>query len=268
MKINVPHPDPALIRIIEDPDQIITLDANFLIAPDRRPIAKRGISFEQFREIWLDPIFSIFPNLAIHESVYDELIGISPQHYVDTKRDITPPEIIIHKDSLLTEVEKILRDTIQSRIASHTKYEPLLDNKDDRGEVKSLSYIAVKGLLYFAANDNSAIQLVEKSEVWSTGLGNVQAIKIYELIYYLFRNDLADKTAMKMLYKYQYYLTEREKSTNPGWGDFYSIMDNFYESYFRQKNPLREDNCYLSTQWVLLLLLTSHDCNRRIPPVI
>lgn len=165
--------------------------------------------------------------------MYDELIGISPQHYVDTKRDITPPEIIIHKDSSLTEVEKILRDTIESRIASHTKYEPLLDNKDDRGEVKSLSFIAVKGLLYFAANDNTAIQLIEKSEAWSTGLDNVQAIKMYELIYYLFRNDLADKTAMKMLYKYQYYLTEREKSTNPGWGDFYSIMDNFYESYFR-----------------------------------
>lgn len=42
MKINVPHPNPALIRIIEDPDQIITLDANFLIAPDRRPIAKEA----------------------------------------------------------------------------------------------------------------------------------------------------------------------------------------------------------------------------------
>jgi hypothetical protein len=29
--------------------------------------------------------------------------------------------------------------------------------------VKSLSYIAVKGLLYFVANDNNAIQLIEKT---------------------------------------------------------------------------------------------------------
>lgn len=58
MKINLTHPNPALIGIIEDPEQIITLDANFLIAPDSRPIAKRGIRFEQFREIRLDPIFS------------------------------------------------------------------------------------------------------------------------------------------------------------------------------------------------------------------
>lgn len=100
-------------------------------------------------------------------------------------------EIAFHQKSsftkTLTEVEKILRDTIESRIASHAKYEPLLDNKDDCGEVKSLSYIAVKGLIYFAANDNNAIQLIEKSEEWSTGLDNVQAIKMYELIYYLYR---------------------------------------------------------------------------------
>lgn len=143
-------------------------------------------------------------------------------------------EIAFHQKSsftkTLTEVEKILRDTIESRIASHAKYEPLLDNKDDCGEVKSLSYIAVKGLIYFAANDNNAIQLIEKSEEWSTGLDNVQAIKMYELIYYLYRKDLADKTAMKMLYKYQYDLTDREKSTNPGWGDFSARMDSLYDS--------------------------------------
>ena len=55
MKINLANPNSALISIIDDPNQIITLDANFLIAPDRRPIAKRGIRFEQFKEIWLDP---------------------------------------------------------------------------------------------------------------------------------------------------------------------------------------------------------------------
>ena len=42
MKINLAHPNPALISVIEEPEQIITLDANFLIAPDRRPITKRA----------------------------------------------------------------------------------------------------------------------------------------------------------------------------------------------------------------------------------
>ncbi len=235
MKINLESPNPGFIRIIENPKQIITLDANFLIPPDRRSITKREIGFEQFKELWLDPIFSAFPNLAIHEAVYEELVGYSPQNYVDAKRDGNPPEIIIHTDSSLNEVEKVLRDAIESRISSHTKYEPLLDNRNDRGEVKSLSYIAVKGLSYFASNDHNAIQLIEKSEEWSTGLDNILAIKMYELTYYLHRNDLADKTAMKMLYKYQYYLTDREKSTNLNWGDFSSRMDGLYELYFNQK---------------------------------
>jgi hypothetical protein len=82
--------------------------------------------------------------------------------------------------------EQILRNSIEGKIYPLTKYDPMLDNKDDRGEVKSLSYIAVKGLPYFAAHDSNAIQLIEKAETWRTGLDNVQAIKMYELIFYHF----------------------------------------------------------------------------------
>ena len=53
MKINLTNPNPSLISIIEDPKQIITLDANFLIAPDRSPITRNGMRFEQFKKIWL-----------------------------------------------------------------------------------------------------------------------------------------------------------------------------------------------------------------------
>jgi hypothetical protein len=233
MKINTNSSNPALISIIKDPEQVITLDANFLIPPSRSQFTKRGIEFNKFREIWLDPIFEAFPNLAIHEAVYGELVDVSPQNYVDEKHGNEPPSIIIHRDSSLTEVEKILRDTIESRIAYHTNYEPLLDNRDDRGEVKSLSYIAVKGLLYFAAHDNNAIQLIEKSEEWSTGLDNVQAIKMYELIFYLYKKSLANSKALRLLYKHQYYLTEREKLTNPSWGEFTTRMEELYESYFK-----------------------------------
>lgn len=232
MKVDLSYPSSALISVMKNPEQIITLDANFFISPDRRPIARSGIKFEQFKEIWLDPIFLAFPKLAIHEAVYEELVGISSQSFVDEKRESNPFKMVFHSDSSLTEVESNLRDTIESKISSHTKYDPILNNKDDRGEVKSLSYIAVKGLLYFAANDHNAIQLIEKSEEWSTGLDNVQAIKMYELIYFLQRSGLADKTGMKMFYKYQYYLTEREKSKNPSWGNFTIGMDKLYNPYF------------------------------------
>lgn len=69
MKINLTNPNPALISIIENPKQIITLDANFLIPPDRSRISKNEIEFNKFKKIWLDPIFCAFQNLAIHEAV-------------------------------------------------------------------------------------------------------------------------------------------------------------------------------------------------------
>lgn len=233
MRVDTDSTNPALKSIIENPHQTITLDANFLIPPYRSRFTNIEIVFEKFAEVWLDPIFSAFPNLAIHEAVYSELVGTAPQSYINKKLSHIPPEIVVHKDSGLSEVEKILRDTIEARIASYTKYDPLLDNKDDRGEVKSLAYIAVKGLSYFAAHDNNAIQLIEKSSEWSTGLDNVRAIKMYELAYYLYKNNLGNKKALKMLYKYQYYLTAHEQNTNPEWGVFTRSMDNLYATCFK-----------------------------------
>lgn len=229
MKINLKEANPSLISIFNNPNQIITLDANFLIPPDRSRITRRGFDFPLFKKVWLEPIFTAFPMIAIHEAVYDELVITSLREYVEMLKAENPPKIIIHSDSELTAVGKILRDSIEDKIYPHTNYDPKLDNKDDRGEVKSLSYIAVKGLLYFAAHDNNALQLIEKAEQWSTGLDNVKAIQMYELIFYLYTKNLGDKDSLRMLYKYQYYLTDHEKRTNPEWGEFASTMENLYK---------------------------------------
>ncbi len=163
--------------------------------------------------------------------VYDELVGRKLREYVESLRQEIPPKIIIHFDSSLTEVEGFLRDSIEAKIYPYTNYNPQIDNKDDRGEVKSLSYIAVKGILYFAAHDNNALQLIEKAEEWSTGLDNVKAIHMFELIYYLYVKNKGDKKLLRMLYKYQYYLTEHEKGTNPEWGDFINQINALYQDY-------------------------------------
>lgn len=104
----------------------------------------------------------------------------------------------------------------------------MLDNKDDRGEVKSLAYIAVKGLIYFATHDSNTVQLIEKAGEWMTGLDNVQVIKMYELIFYLYKIDKSDNKALRILYKYQYYLTSHEKQKNPEWGQFINAMEALY----------------------------------------
>ena len=228
MEIDLTSSNPALESIFNIPEQVITLDANFLIPPDRSRYAKKSFDFHLFQRIWLEPVFGIFPNLAIHEAVYDELVLPSVKTYIDTNINNMPPRITVHKDSSLTAEEHMLRNSIEEKIYPLTKYDPLLDNKDDRGEVKSLAYIAVKGLIYFATHDSNTIQLIEKAAEWATGLDNVQMIKMFELIFYLYKTNKSDNKALRMLYKYQYFLTSREKQANPEWGQFISAMEELY----------------------------------------
>ena len=210
----------SLESLFEDPTQIIILDANFLISPNR---FGKIFPFDKFKRIWLDPIFSLFQNFSIHEAVYRELVDLNSKEYIDNK-----PGITIHQDSSLTLEESALRNTLENKIAKHTKYIIEEDNKDDRGEVKSLAFIAVKNYFYFASNDNNAINLIEKAEEWGTGLDNVNSLKMYELIYYLYKKSDVSKKDLKMLYKYYYYFTNREKTINPAWGDFIQKMDDIY----------------------------------------
>ncbi len=228
MKVDLKALNPSLVSIFKDYSQVITLDANFLIPPDRSRYATRGFNFPIFKKIWLEPIFAAFPNIAIHEAVRQELVVSSIQNYIQDLLGKNPPGVILFEDSTLTSAEKVLRDSIEAKIYPYTRYEPMLDNKDDRGEVKSLAYIAAKGLIYFAAYDNIAIQLIEKAEEWSTGLDNVEAIKMYELIYYLYVKGLGNNKSLRILYRYQYYLTDREKKTNPERGEFISGMIDLY----------------------------------------
>jgi hypothetical protein len=231
MKVDVTKMNPSLESLFNNPNQVITLDANFLIPPDRPHLSNMSISFSKFKAIWLDPIFETFSNLAIHEAVRDELVSGDIKYYIQNKESAKPPQIIIHKDSELTTVEMMLRDSIEDRIFPLTKYDPQINNRDDRGEVKTLAYIAVKGLLYFAAHDFNALQLVEKAESWSTGLDTIQAIRMYEIIFYLCVSTPSLRKSLRMLYKYQYCLTKLEKSTNPEWGIFIKSMESLYQSH-------------------------------------
>ena len=99
MKVDVATKNPALESLFIDPQQVITLDANFLIPPDRSMHLIPGISFPQFQAIWLDPIFQLFPHLAVHEAVRDELVSQDIKTFIQIKVNAMPSEIIIHKDS-------------------------------------------------------------------------------------------------------------------------------------------------------------------------
>jgi len=75
VKVDTKSANPALISIYNNPTQVITLDANFLIPPNREALSVKAIPFNQFRTMWLDPIFNLFPALAIHEAVQNEVVS-------------------------------------------------------------------------------------------------------------------------------------------------------------------------------------------------
>lgn len=103
-----------------------------------------------------------------------------------------------------------------------------MDNRDDRGEVKSLAYIATKGLLYFCSHDSNAIRLIEDAEKLETTLEEVNAIKPYEIIYYFVKRNIGNLNNLRSIYKYMYYQTQKDKKINPPWGEFIENMDKLY----------------------------------------
>ena len=118
----------------------------------------------KFCEIWLDPIFDAFPNLAIHESVYHELVADAVKKYADERQSESPSHLRVYKDAELNEAEQALMQAYISKLAEYSQYIPERDNAKDRGEVRSLSFMAVKRFLYFAANDTLPMNLIRKAD--------------------------------------------------------------------------------------------------------
>lgn len=231
MKVEVVEKNKAFIALINDYLQVLPVDTNFFIPFDRSKISSKikPLDMDTYSKSWLNPLFLTFPYLAIHEAVYKEINdGSLSKEFVDSQiKNYQQPIVLL--DSELSANEEMVRAAIENKIAKYTNYEPEKDNSDDRGEVKSLAYIATKELLYFCSHDSTAIKLIEKAEEWDTNLEEVDAIKVYEIIYFLMMAKAISRDVARFLYRYLYYLTSREKSENPEWGKFVEAMDNLYQ---------------------------------------
>ena len=228
MKVDMSKKNPALESLLTDSAQTIFLDANFFIPPDRSNVGAKPITFSKFCEIWLDPLFDSCTGLAIHEAVYKELVEETVKRYADQKNNEAPTRLRIFKDSELNGMEQDLMRTFIERLARYSKYIPERDNAKDRGEVKSLSYMAVKRYLYFAANDTLPVLLIRNAEELGTGLDDMEVLEMFDVIYFLYRTGKYDNKGLRLLYKYQYHLTGQEKRQNPEWGEFIKQMDLLY----------------------------------------
>ena len=106
MNVNTKDINPALASLFKDCEQVVFLDANLFIVPDRSKIGARPIAFQKYQEYWLEPLFDAFPNLAVHESVYAELVEGAVKAFADEKKEEGPTKLRVFKDSELTGCEK------------------------------------------------------------------------------------------------------------------------------------------------------------------
>ncbi len=226
MKVDTSVQNPALIALLNNPNSVIFLDANFFIPPDRSRVYQRlqPISFEYYKEHWLDPLFAELRGLAIHESVYAELVAGNVKKYADQQ---ISTKLQLFLDNQLNANENVLYESYIRKLALNSEYIPERDNKEDRGEVKSLSYMAVKGFLYFASRDNLPVKLIEQAEAFETGLDYMSILHTYDVIFYLLKKGY-DRSGLRILYKYLYYLTNDEKKRNPSWEAFVASMERTY----------------------------------------
>lgn len=230
MDVNLAVPNPGFQDLLENPNELLVVDANFYLPPNRTNIgARQAYLFDDYKKIWVEPMHKRFPNLAIHEAVLEELVEDGPARFANECLTApVPPMLRLLRDTDLTETEEAVRATKEQWIARYTNYDPVRDNKQDRGEVKSLAHMGTVGYTYFSSNDAKALRLVEEAERLGTSLDDLRTIHFYEGIYYLHKMGDIGRDAARNLYRYHYHLTRREKSRNPSWDTFCSEMYNLY----------------------------------------
>ena len=230
LNVDLSKPNPGFLALLADPTALIAVDANFYLPPDRTRIgAKYKYSFDEYKEAWIVPMHKSFPNLAIHEAVLDELVDSASSEFAQNcLQSMAPPKLQRLSDSSLSPSAEAIRKGKEDRIAPYTKYDPSRDNKDDRGEVKSLAHMGTVGYIFFASNDATALRLIEEAEQLGTTLDDLRAVHFYEGIYYLDKMNAIDRDAARKLYRYHYYITKKDKQRNPPWEEFFTGMDKLY----------------------------------------
>lgn len=220
--------NPALETIFADPSAVIFLDTNIFIAPDRKIPEYKGMSFTDYRAFFLDPLFESLDNLSIHESVFDEMVADSLRAFANEKMNCSPAKLKVYYDSALNKQEMALYTASVGQLAIQSGYQPSVDNSKDRGEVRSLAYMHTKSFLYISSSDNLVVRLVTQPDKYHSGLYDEEILRMYDLIYFLYRQGKYDKEGLRLMYRYLYHMTKQDAKKNPTWGEFITRMDNLY----------------------------------------
>ena len=65
-------------------------------------------AFGDFKDCWLIPLLSEFSGVAVHESVYDELVAENVKTYAEEQLNADPAKLKIYRDKELSDTEVAL----------------------------------------------------------------------------------------------------------------------------------------------------------------
>ncbi len=156
MKVDTNAINTNFYNLLKNPKYPVLLDANILIPPNRTKISSnkfKPIIYSEYLANWIEPLTCKFPNLCIHEAVRDEIVIIDEKLALDAL--ISKHSITLVSDNSLSKRERIIRNTIEQKIIKTglLEYIPGFQDYKDKGEAKTLSYAAAKGIHLFSSND-------------------------------------------------------------------------------------------------------------------
>lgn len=71
------------------------------------------MSFQFYKNYWIEPFIDTFKPIGIHEAVYKEFESNYIKTLIENRKNAVPASIYIYYDSNLTEQEEIVRTTIE-----------------------------------------------------------------------------------------------------------------------------------------------------------
>lgn len=175
----------------------VLFDANiFMVGIEERNSDLR-YSFENMKQLYIQPLFESFTDIYIHDEVYKEL-DEDAKGFVDTY--IGKTVTIVDEGGLYGTDPKYT--TIFNNISKHELVNYERGRSKDRGEVYSLAYAAYHNMNYFCSKeimvDNVARELEDLKDI---DIITFDIIILSAYVYFAEKRDNSNAKALKAIYK-------------------------------------------------------------------
>ena len=175
----------------------ILFDANIFMVGISKRASSSKYSFENMKQIYIEPLFESFTDIYIHEEVYKELDN-EARDFVDRYKE---RNVTIIKQEELYGIDPRYT-TIFNNIARHELVNYKMGSSRDRGEVFSLAYAAYHDMNYFCSKeimvDNVARELEDLKNI---DIITFDIVLLQAYVYYALKQDNTYSKALKSMYK-------------------------------------------------------------------